>query len=111
MTTPYYDKELDLILGSLANMKRRRIIHHLSLQPSTIKQLADAHNLSLPAIDKHISNLENSMLIIRKKSGRTNFIALNQNTLGIAKNYLAQYKTEWGNMNASLDNYIARMKQ
>ena len=111
MTTQYDDPHLDLILGSLANMTRREIIHDLSLRPYSIKQLANAHNLSLPAIDKHITNLEKSELIIRKKSGRTNFLAVNQMTLGMAKNYLNQYKTEWGDIHASLENYIARMKQ
>ena len=111
MSILYTDNDLDKILSSLANMKRRGIVHTLSLQPATIKELATLYDLSLPSIDKHITNLIGSNLIVRKKSGRTNFVALNQNTLGIAKKWIMQYETSWGNPNATLENYVSRMKQ
>lgn len=102
---------LDSVLNALANQKRRDIIHRLSLYPATITELAILQQLSLPAIHKHLSLLENAQLILRKKSGRTNFIALNSQTLGLAQNWIAQYHTSWGGTNASLDNYISKRKE
>jgi DNA-binding transcriptional ArsR family regulator len=103
--------QLDKIFDSLASQKRRGIIDDLSLHPATIGQLARHYELSLPAIHKHVRSLEEAKLIIRKKSGRTNFVALNQGTLAIVQNWIMQYQTEWGNPNATLENYISRMKE
>ncbi len=111
MNIPYDSPQLDTILDSLANQKRRGIIHDLSLHPLTVSQLARYHQLSLPAIHKHIRNLENAELIYRKKAGRTNFVSLNNSTLGLAKKWITQYQTEWGGEKATLENYISRMKE
>lgn len=111
MITPYDSPQLDTILDALANQKRRGIIHDLSLHPATIGQLARHFDLSLPAIHKHIRSLEEAKLIVRKKTGRTNFVALNQSTLSVAQNWIMQYNTEWGNSKASLENYISRMQE
>jgi DNA-binding transcriptional ArsR family regulator len=111
MIIPYDSPRLDAILGALANQKRRGIIHDLSLQPATVGQLAHHHNLSLPAIHKHIRNLESAKLIIRKKAGRTNFVALDNSTLGLAQTWITQYQTAWGGDQATLENYISGMKE
>ncbi|HTE22323.1 MAG TPA: winged helix-turn-helix domain-containing protein [Candidatus Limnocylindria bacterium] len=111
MNIPYDSPQLDTVLDALANQKRRGIIHELSLQPTTVGQLAQQYNLSLPAIHKHIRALENAQLIIRKKAGRTNFVALDPGTLGLAQNWITQYQTGWGNASATLENYISRMQE
>lgn len=110
MNIPYDSPQLDEVLDALANQKRRGIIHDLSLQPNTIGQLARRHKLSLPAMHKHVRKLEEAKLIIRKKSGRTNFVALNSTTLGMAQSWITQYKVAWGNPEATLENYISRMR-
>jgi DNA-binding transcriptional ArsR family regulator len=111
MQITYDSPQLDIILEALANQKRRNIIHNLALNPNTISSLSVHTDLSLPAIHKHIRILETANLIIRKKSGRNNFIALNPKTLGLAQRWIDQYKTGWGNPQASLTNYIASMQE
>jgi DNA-binding transcriptional ArsR family regulator len=111
MNIPYDSPQLDSILDALANTKRRGIIHNLSLQPSTVGQLARNHDLSLPAIHKHIRTLEDAKLIIRRKVGRTNFVALNNTSLGLAQSWITQYNISWGNTQATLENYISRMRE
>jgi DNA-binding transcriptional ArsR family regulator len=111
MNIPYNSAELDTVLDALANQKRRGIVHELSLHPATVGQLAHYYELSLPAIHKHIRTLENAKLIVRKKTGRTNFVVLNHHTLGVAQQWLMQYKTNWGNADATLANYISRMQE
>lgn len=103
--------ELDSILEALANSHRRSIIEELSLSPATVKQLADRQGLSLPGIHKHIKILETSGLIIRKKSGRTNFVALNSKKLRLVQVWINQYQTGWGSTQATLQNYISRMRE
>jgi predicted transcriptional regulator len=111
MNIPFDSPELDGALYALSNVKRRGILHDLSFQPSTVAQLAKNHSLSLPAIHKHIRTLETASLIVRKKHGRINFVALNPATLGMVQHWIMQYKTEWGNVHATLENYIARMQE
>jgi len=111
MNVSYDSPQLDNVLQALANQKRRGIIHILSLHPETVGQLARDQQLTLPAIYKHIQALENADLIVRKKVGRTNFVALNNKTLGIAQSWFIQYNTSWGNVEASLENYISRMRE
>ena len=98
--------QIDKVLSALANKTRRAIIHMLANQPATISMLADETNQSLPAIHKHIKLLEEAELIRRKKSGRTNFIALNTGALGYVQNWIAKYQTFWGSERQSLENYI-----
>ena len=111
MTVSYDSPILDSVLDALANQKRRGIVHDLSLNPATVSQLASRFELSLPAIHKHIRVLERSSLIIRKKSGRTNFVSLNSKTLGLAQSWIMQYQTHWGNNDATLENYISKMQE
>lgn len=111
MTITSDQAELDTILSALAHHKRRSIIRDLSFQPATVKQLAERQEISLPAIHKHIRILEQSQLILRKKVGRTNFVALNAHTLNILKDWIMQYHTKWGSVDATLDNYISKMQE
>ena len=103
--------QLDIILAALTNKKRRGIVHELSLYPATVSQLARNENLSLPAVHKHIRILEDANLILRKKSGRTNFVVLIPQTLRLAQNWIMQYDTQRSNTNATLENYISRMQE
>lgn len=103
--------QLDLIFNSLSHSKRRGIINTLSYRPATVSQLASEQKLSLPAIHKHIRSLEEAKLIKRKKSGRTNFVALDKRTLKSTQDWLNKYHTEWGNDEESLENYIAGLRE
>jgi DNA-binding transcriptional ArsR family regulator len=105
MTKNQDPPDLDNAFEALANKHRREIIYVLSLQPCSISQLASMRNLSLPAIHKHIKILENGGLIIRKKIGRTNFLALNRKSLHGLQDWLMQYQTYWGNDEETLENY------
>jgi DNA-binding transcriptional ArsR family regulator len=111
MNILYDSPQLDTILDALANQKRRGIIHDLALRPATVGQLARNQELSLPAIHKHIRRLEDAKLILRKKAGRTNFVALDATTLGLVRSWITQYNVTWGNAQATLENYISRMKE
>lgn len=99
-------KQLDAAFTALANIYRRSIVHTLSLQPSSISKLASELKLSLPAIHKHIKILEQAKLLQRKKSGRSNFLALDRNGLTVVRMWTEQYADWWGNNKESLENYI-----
>jgi DNA-binding transcriptional ArsR family regulator len=107
MITLYASPRLDHLFSALAHQKRRGILDALSYRPSTVKQLADEFDLSLPAMHKHMDTLEKSRLVRRRKVGRTNFVALNKKTLREVQDWIMQYRTDWGNDEETLENYIA----
>lgn len=102
--------QLDQTFNALSHAKRRGMVYTLSFRPATVSQLADDYDLSLPAIHKHIRVLEEARLIQRRKVGRTNFVALDKRTLKSAQDWLNQFRTDWGNTEASLENYIDGLK-
>lgn len=102
----YESKQLDAVFIALANKYRRAIVYRLSLQPSSISNLAYELKLSLPAIHKHIRVLERASLLQRRKSGRSNFLALNRDGLTALRHWIGQYHAYWGSNKESLENYI-----
>lgn len=101
---------LDSIFSALANPYRRRVVDLLSLQPASIHQLAQRVGMSLTAITRHISVLERSGLVVRKKSGRTNFLALDRRTMQLFQEWAAQYDSSWGTDDETLENYVAGIR-
>ena len=102
---------LDGVFDAMANSKRRGIVYSLSFRPSTVSQLAVEHELSLPAIHKHIRILEAADLIQSRKVGRVNFVALNRQGLQQMQTWVMQFHTEWGSQHETLENYIASMEK
>lgn len=99
-------KQLSDAFEALANEHRRSIVYCLSLLPASITQLANAEKLSLQAIYKHIKILERAKLVQRKKSGRTNFLALDRTALRELRNWIEQYHAYWGTNQETLENYV-----
>lgn len=102
----YESTQLDAAFRALANKQRRAIVYRLSLQPSSISDLANMLKLSLPAIHRHVRILEGARLLQRKKSGRSNFLALNRNALLALREWIEQYAAFWGSNHESLENYV-----
>lgn len=103
--------DLDDVFEALANEHRREMIYMLSLQPCSISQLASMRGLSLPAIHKHIEILEKGGMVLRKKVGRTNFLALNRESLRGLQDWLMQYDTYWGSNKETLENYAQYLEK
>jgi DNA-binding transcriptional ArsR family regulator len=103
--------QLDSIFQAFGHSKRRGMLNTLSFRPATITQLANEFDLSLPAMHKHIRSLEDAKLIHRRKVGRTNFVALNKKSMSVAQDWLMQYRTDWGNDEETLENYIASLHE
>ncbi len=97
----------DDVFDALANEHRREIIRALSLQPHSISQLAAFRGLSLPAIHKHVRELEKAGMVTRRKTGRTNYLSLNRTPLRDLRGWVDQFQPWWGTDAESLDTYTA----
>ena len=110
MTETNLNPDLDNIFEALGNKHRREIVYSLSLQPSSITRLARQRKLSLPAIHKHIKQLELAHLLQRKKIGRTNFLAIDRKGLQSLQQWITQFNPYWGHNSETLENYTHYMK-
>lgn len=98
---------LDVVFGALANSHRRKVVDLLALQPASIGQVAGQVGLSLTAINRHITVLEEAGLIQRRKHGRVNFLAIRRGGLRLVQEWARQYDASWGTDDETLDNYVA----
>lgn len=101
--------DLDTVFAALANEHRRQMIHALALQPRSISELAEMRGLSLPAIHKHIKTLADAGLLIRKKVGRTNFLALGRAPLRGLQEWVMEFHPYWGTDAETLENYVQHL--
>lgn len=111
MRAPRSSKLLSDAFEALANEHRRSLVYRLSLRPASITELAKEEQLSLPAIHKHIKVLEQAKLVQRKKSGRTNFLAIDRTALRELSDWIHQYHAYWGNNKETLENYVTGIER
>jgi DNA-binding transcriptional ArsR family regulator len=89
------DERLDTVFGALADPTRRRIIARLSRGPTSVGELAEPFEMSLPAVSKHLSVLERAGLIHRERDGRIQRCQLDARPLEAASEFIESYRTFW----------------
>jgi len=103
--------DLDGVFAALAHEHRREIITALALQPRSIGELAEMRQLSLPAIHKHVKVLEAAGMVLRKKVGRTNFLALGRQPLRYLQSWVMEFNPYWGSDAETLENYVRHLDE
>ena len=103
--------DLSRVFDALANEHRREIMLILALQPRSISQLAELRGLSLPAIHKHVRVLEEAAMVSRRKSGRTNFLALEREPLSRLQAWTGQFHPWWGTDGETPENYVDALRR
>src|SRR3989344_2906220 len=69
-------RTLDGTFGALADQTRRNIILQLARGEVSVSELAKPYGISLPAVSKHLSVLEEAGLIFRERRGRIHYCRL-----------------------------------
>ncbi len=91
-----YETHLNKIFYSLANPTRRDILKRLArCEVLSIGDIAEHYKLTFAAISKHIKVLENATLIIKKRSGQNQMVAIHPKTIEDANHYLREYEKLW----------------
>jgi DNA-binding transcriptional ArsR family regulator len=97
---------LDAIFAALADPTRRAIIEQLTRGDSSVSALAEPHDMSLPAISKHLRVLEKAGLILCEKEGRVHRMQLASAPLRDATAWLDRYRRFWEEQFDALDGYL-----
>jgi DNA-binding transcriptional ArsR family regulator len=97
---------LDVTFGALADPTRRAMLARLSHGPASVSELGAPHEMSLPAVSKHVRVLERAGLIARQKFGRTHVCQLLPSPMKSAAEWIETYRSFWETQLDSLENFL-----
>jgi DNA-binding transcriptional ArsR family regulator len=91
---------LSTTFSALSDPTRRAVVERLSRGEATIGELAEPHDMSLPAFTKHIGVLVDAGVVTRRKVGRTVICSLASDSLDEAAAWITDRTAFW---NVTLD--------
>jgi DNA-binding transcriptional ArsR family regulator len=91
----YSTSRLDRTFAALADPTRRRILAHLCRGDKRVTHLARPHDMSLPAVSKHLRVLEKAGLLRRRRYGRVHEMQLDAKPLKQAAAWVEEYRKFW----------------
>lgn len=98
--------QLNSIFGCLSDPTRRDILSRVSKQALTVSEIAQAYDLTLAAISKHLQVLEKAKLVFKRREGKQQYVQLAPATLKEADTYLKRYEALWNDRIDSLEAYL-----
>ena len=93
--------------SALADPTRRAIVERLTRGDVSVGELAEPFDMSLPAISKHLSVLEDAGLLVRTREGRVRHCRLIEEPLRDALEWIATYGSFWEGQLDSLGRFLA----
>lgn len=99
---------LSQTFSALADPTRRAMLSRLSRGESSVSDLAKPflHDMSLPAITKHIKVLEKAGLVTKTKDAQWRPCKLNGNGLKEAADWMEEYRVFWEESFDRLEAYL-----
>src|SRR5690349_20084435 len=97
---------LGRVFQALADPTRRAILQKLTKGRAWVTQLAEPHDMSLPAIVQHLAVLSESGLVSSEKVGRERQFRLEPKTLRTAESWLADRRGVWESHFDRLGEYL-----
>ena len=102
---------LDATFAALADPTRRAILARLMSGETSVTELADPFNMSLPAVSKHLKVLESAGLIERSREAQSRPCRLKAKPLKDAAEWLEHYRRFWEESLDRLDNYLQGLQR
>ena len=99
---------LDLTFRALADQTRRSIIERLSQGEASVSELAQPHDMSLPAIVQHLALLEGCGLGRSGKGGRVRTCRIDPAAFSLAEQWLTQRRVQWDQRLDRLGEHLKR---
>ncbi|HET7274521.1 MAG TPA: metalloregulator ArsR/SmtB family transcription factor [Longimicrobiaceae bacterium] len=90
------DAELDRLFRALADATRRDIVARLLAgKPMSISTLATRYDMSLTAVQKHVTVLDGAGLVTKHARGRERIVRANPKRIARARELLTQLEGLW----------------
>src|ERR1700728_599705 len=103
-----YSVNLDATFSALSDPTRRPTLTALQRGHASVTDLARPHDISMPAILKHLNVLEQAGLIEQKKTGRVRMCRLTVGPMQAAADWLSLYRAFWENQLDNLGRFLER---
>ena len=103
-------EQLNATFLALADPTRRAILARLASGEATVTELAEPHDMSQPAISKHLKILERAGLIASGIDAQRRPRRLDARPLAEASEYLEGYRKFWEASFERLDSLLEQMK-
>jgi DNA-binding transcriptional ArsR family regulator len=103
--------QLSATFSALADPTRRAILARLTAGETSVNELAEPHDMSLPAISKHLKVLERSGLIVRSREAQWRPCRLKAEPLKVAVDWLEHYRRHWEESFDRLGEYLQELQK
>ena len=101
---------LSTTFAALADPTRRAILARLALGETSVTELAQPFDMSLPAISKHLKVLEGAGLIARGREAQWRPCRIEGTALKDVDNWLERYRRFWDESFDRLDDYLRELQ-
>jgi DNA-binding transcriptional ArsR family regulator len=101
---------LSTTLAALADPTRRAILARLALGETSVTELAEPFEMSLPAVSKHLKVLERAGLIARGREAQWRPCRIEPGALKDVDDWLEEYRRLWDARLDRLDDYLKKLQ-
>ena len=96
--------------AALGDPTRQAMVERLGRGEATVGELAAPHDISLPAVTKHLRVLESAGLVTRTRQGRTVVCRLNSTPLVEAQTWITDRRRLWDANLDRLERFLSEEK-
>ena len=101
---------LSLIFAALADPTRRAILARLASGETSVTELAEPFEMSLPAVSKHLKVLENAGLIARGRDAQWRPCRIDAAPLKEVSDWADHYRRFWDESFDRLGDYLEKLQ-
>ena len=101
---------LSATFAALADPTRRAILARLALGETSVSELAEPFDISLPAVSKHLKVLEGAGLIARSREAQWRPCRLEPQALKGVDEWLEEYRRLWEQRLDRLEDYLRTLQ-
>ncbi|MGE0095234.1 MAG: metalloregulator ArsR/SmtB family transcription factor [Alphaproteobacteria bacterium] len=101
---------LSATFAALADPTRRAILARLSLGETSVSELAEPFEISLPAVSKHLKVLERAGLVARGREAQWRPCRIDAGPLREVADWLEHYRRFWEQSFDRLDEYLKELQ-
>lgn len=102
--------QLSNTFAALADPTRRAILARLALGETSVNEIAEPFEMSLPAVTKHLKVLQRAGLISQSRQAQWRPCKLEAAPMLEVANYLEQYRQLWEQRFDQLDDYLKTLQ-
>lgn len=102
---------LDTAFAALSDSTRRGILERLGRADASISELAEAFDMTLTGMKKHVGVLEQAGLVATAKVGRVRTCSLGARRLDDEAAWIERYRQLWSARFDELDRIVAELQQ